>query len=107
LLIAKADNAAPRGPAYAPTDASCAAQQAHLARLAAVERYPGSVFMSPDNLASQLAYTKIIDLLARAQSTSDHFSGNDVAKILGPPSDGARHAPDLVNGPAVPRWGRR
>jgi hypothetical protein len=85
LLIAKADNAAPRGPAYAPTDASCAAQQAHLARLAAVERYPGSVFMSPDNLASQIAYTKILDLLARAQSTSDHFSGNDVAKILGPP----------------------
>jgi hypothetical protein len=51
LLIAKADDAAPRGPSNAPTDASRAAQRAHLARLRAVERYPGSTFTSPDNLA--------------------------------------------------------
>jgi hypothetical protein len=70
LLIAKADDAAPRGPAYAPTETSRAAQQAHLARLRAVERYPGgSPFTSPDNLAKQIAYTTILDLLAKVPSS--------------------------------------
>ncbi|MDQ6867819.1 MAG: DUF4062 domain-containing protein [Pseudomonadota bacterium] len=68
LLIAKADDSAPRGPAHAPTDASRAAQQAHLARLRAVERYPGCTFTNPDNLAKQIAYTTILDLLAKAPS---------------------------------------
>jgi hypothetical protein len=84
LLIARADDAAPRGPRYAPTDASRAAAKAHLARLRAVERYPGSTFTSPDDLAKQIAYTTILDLLAKAQSTSDQFYGSDIAKILGP-----------------------
>src|SRR4051812_33597693 len=69
LLIAKADDAAPRGPNYAPTDASRAAQQTHLARLQAVERYPGSTFASPDQLAKQIAYTIILDLLVKAHAT--------------------------------------
>jgi tetratricopeptide (TPR) repeat protein len=69
LLIAKAGDAAPRGPAYAPTDASRAAQQAHLARLRAVERYPGCTFTSPDNLAKRIAYTAILDLLAKAPAS--------------------------------------
>src|SRR4051812_41142327 len=47
LLIAKADEAAPRGPNYAPTGASRTTQQAHLARLQAVGRYPGCTFTSP------------------------------------------------------------
>jgi hypothetical protein len=68
LLIAKAGDAAPRGPSYAPTEASRAAQQAHLAKLRAVERYPGCTFTSPDNLAKQIAYTTILDLLAKAPS---------------------------------------
>ena len=38
LVIAKADASAPRGPRYAPTDDSRAAQREHLARLSAVER---------------------------------------------------------------------
>ena len=46
LLIAKADETAPRGPAYAPTEDTRAAQQAHLARLAVVERFPGCTFKS-------------------------------------------------------------
>jgi Domain of unknown function (DUF4062) len=65
LLIAKADDAAPRGPKYAPSDASRAAQQMHLRRLRAVERYPGFTFTSPDNLAKQIALTTILDLLAK------------------------------------------
>jgi tetratricopeptide (TPR) repeat protein len=64
LLIAKADAAAPRGPRYSPTPASRAAQATHLERLRGVERYPGSMFTSPDNLAKQIAYTTILDLLA-------------------------------------------
>jgi hypothetical protein len=69
LLIAKADDAAPRGCSYAPTDASRTAQQAHLARLRAVERYPGSTFTNPDNLAKQIAYRTILDLMAKAPSS--------------------------------------
>jgi hypothetical protein len=45
LVIAKAADTAPRGPKYASTDTSRAAQQEHLTRLAAVE------FTNPDNLA--------------------------------------------------------
>jgi hypothetical protein len=82
LLIAKADNDAPRGLAYAPTDCSRMAQEKHLARLREVERYPGNVFTSPDNLAKQIALTTILDLLAKAQSTSRQFSGSNLAKPI-------------------------
>jgi hypothetical protein len=41
LTIAKADATAPRGPKYASTDASRAAQQARVACIAAVEGYRG------------------------------------------------------------------
>ena len=66
LVIAKADDAAPRGPRYAPTDDSRAAQQEHLARFAAVERYPGGTFSGPDNLAKLILSGAILDLLAAA-----------------------------------------
>jgi tetratricopeptide (TPR) repeat protein len=65
LLIAKAADTAPRGPQFAPTDDSRAAQRLHLERLRAVERYPGSTFTSPDNLAKQILSGAILDLLAR------------------------------------------
>jgi Domain of unknown function (DUF4062) len=69
LLIAQADKDAPRGPAYAATDSSRAAQKDRLARLRRVERYPGSsTFTSPDNLAKQIAYTTILDLLAKTRA---------------------------------------
>ena len=66
LLIAKAADKAERGPKYAPTDASRAAQAAHLARLKAMGRYPGCEFTSPDDLAKQIAYSVILDLLVKA-----------------------------------------
>ncbi len=66
LVIAKADDAAPRGPNYTPTDDSRAAQQEHLARLSAVERYPGVTFTGPDNLAKLVLSGVILDLLATA-----------------------------------------
>jgi hypothetical protein len=84
LLITRADSDASRGPAYAPTEASRAAQQAHLARLAAVERYPGRTFTSPDSLASQIAHTTVLDLLAKAQSKGGKAAGTGVTQILGP-----------------------
>ncbi len=62
-MIAKAAAGAPRGPRFAPTDASRAAQADHLERLKAFNRYPGSEFASPDELAKQIAYTAILDLL--------------------------------------------
>jgi len=40
LLIAQADEVAPRGPEFALAAASCAAQQAHLDRLRAVDPSP-------------------------------------------------------------------
>ena len=48
-----------------PTDASRAAQAAHLARLKAMDRYPGCTFASPDDLAKHIAYTAILDLLVK------------------------------------------
>jgi hypothetical protein len=63
LLIAKPKATAPRGPKYAPNDASRAAQVKHLDRLKAFHRYPCSEFGSADELAKQIAYTAILDLL--------------------------------------------
>ncbi len=65
LLIAVPGDDAPRGPRFAPSDASRAAQRAHLERLSEVERYPGCMFTSPDNLAKQILSGAIVDLLAR------------------------------------------
>ena len=66
LFIAKAADSAERGPKYKPTDASRAAQAAHLARLKAMDRYPGCTFTSPDNLAKHILSSAILDLLQPA-----------------------------------------
>jgi tetratricopeptide (TPR) repeat protein len=65
LLIARAKATAPRGPKYAPDEASRAAQIKHLDRLRASHRYPGSEFGNADELAKQIAYTTILDLLVK------------------------------------------
>jgi hypothetical protein len=65
LLIAQAENGAPRGPNYSPTVRSRAAQEMHLQSLRAIEHYPGCIFTSPDNLAKQIVLTTILDLLAK------------------------------------------
>ncbi len=49
-----------------PTDASRAAQAAHLARLKAMERYPGCTITGPDNLAKHILSSAILDLLVKA-----------------------------------------
>jgi tetratricopeptide (TPR) repeat protein len=65
LLIAKAADAAERGPAYARPGDKGAAQIRHLSRLEAVKRYPGCTFASPADLAKHIAYTAILDLLVK------------------------------------------
>lgn len=66
LVIAKAADRAARGPSYAPTNASRAAQAAHLARLKALKRYLCCEFTSPDNLAKHVFASAILDLLVKA-----------------------------------------
>ena len=63
LVIAKAADNAPRGSHYARTTQSLKSQQDHLQRLNSIERFPGFTFTSPDNLAKQLAFGTIIQLL--------------------------------------------
>jgi tetratricopeptide (TPR) repeat protein len=66
LLIAQAGaDAENLGPEFAPTAASRAAQQAHIARLRAVERYPGCTFTSADQLAKYVLSATVLDLLAK------------------------------------------
>jgi tetratricopeptide (TPR) repeat protein len=67
LFIAKAAETAERGPKYMATDASRAAQAAHIERLKAMDRYPGCTFASPDNLIKYVLSSPILELLARAQ----------------------------------------
>ena len=66
LLIARAAETAEREPQYGPTDGSRTAQDAHLARLRAVERYPGCTFASADSLAKYVLSGAILDLLVQA-----------------------------------------
>lgn len=68
LLIAKAAEAAERGPKYMPTEDSRAAQAQHLARLKAGKRFPGCTFNSPDNLAKCILGGAILDLLVKASN---------------------------------------
>ncbi len=67
LFIAKAADSAERGPKYKATDASRAAQAAHLQRLKAMDRHPGCTFVSPDNLAKYVLSSPILELLVKAE----------------------------------------
>jgi len=90
LMIAEAKPDAPRGPRYAPTEASRAAQAEHLQRLKAFHRYPGAVFANPDDLAKSIAYSAILDLLvadnakkaAQARAPSQEQKLDEILKRL-------------------------
>jgi hypothetical protein len=77
LVIAKAADGAERGPSYSPTDASRAAQFAHLERLEGVGRHPGWRFTSPDNLAKSVLSSAILDLLVENIIVQRSGSGAD------------------------------
>jgi hypothetical protein len=66
LFITQAAESAERGPRYAPTDVSRAAQTEHLKRLRELKRYPGFTFTSPVDLANYLKSTGVLDLLVKA-----------------------------------------
>ena len=95
LFIAKAAETAERGPNHMPTDASRAAQVAHLERLKAMDRYPGCIFASPDNLANHIWSSGILNLLvkaevvayaeqlARASDVAEGFIGEMARKVAG------------------------
>src|SRR3954453_9590984 len=76
LLIAKADDTAPREPSYAPTDVSRAAQMAHLTQLQAVERYPDCTFAGPDHLARCILEGPILELLVKARGRDPKADAN-------------------------------
>jgi hypothetical protein len=79
LLIAQAAAGAPRGPAFAPADASRAAQAAHLARLKAAGRHPDCTFAHADELAKHIFSTAILDLLVQ-EYASEAGRKQDVAE---------------------------
>jgi hypothetical protein len=66
LFITQAAEGAERGPRYAPTDVSRAAQTRHLRRLRELKRYSRFTFTNPVDLANYLKSTGILDLLVRA-----------------------------------------
>src|ERR1700722_17269409 len=78
LFVAKAADSAERDTKYMATDASRAAQATHLARLKAMERYPGCTFTSPDNLANRI-WASVLDLLVEAYA-EELARERDVAK---------------------------
>ena len=79
LFIAKAAEAAARGPKYAPTGGSRAAQALHLARLEAIDRFAGCTFSSADNLAKSILGGTILDLLVKAYA-EESARARDVAE---------------------------
>ncbi len=66
LVIAAPEDGAPRDKDYKRMPEQRAAQQAHLQRLAEVERYPGIRFASPERLAVEVLRSKLQDILALA-----------------------------------------
>jgi len=66
LIIAAPEPGVERDAAYRRDPAQQAAQQAHLARLAQVERYPGFQFRSPDQFAAEVWRSGLLDLVIEA-----------------------------------------
>lgn len=66
LIIAAPASDAERDVRYTLDPSQQAAQQAHLARLAQVERYPGFRFRSPEQFAAEVWRSGLLDLLIEA-----------------------------------------
>jgi len=66
LIICKPTDKAPRDERYIREETQCAAQRAHLERLAGVERYPGINFDNAELLAIELLRSKLFDILPTA-----------------------------------------
>ena len=100
LIIAVPEADVRRDAAYVLEPRQQAAQQAHLARLAATERYPGIRFTSADQFAAEIWRSALLDILVAAglvhkavklpyRSLGDLFKGRDpllakLGSLLGP-----------------------
>src|SRR5262249_40129743 len=72
LLVVQPDDGAPRGPAFAPTEASRAAQRAHLDRLRTLDRHPvHKTFADWNDLAIYISSAVLPGLLAKKRSGRD------------------------------------
>jgi tetratricopeptide (TPR) repeat protein len=69
LYIATPSEEAPRDATYRPNPAQQALQQAHLARLRSVARYPGTEFSGQEHLAAEVLRSFVLDLLVKAGLT--------------------------------------
>ena len=99
LFIAKAAESAERGPNYAPTKVSRAAQAAHLARLKTASCFPGCEFTTRDNLAKHILGTAIVDLLAKAQAENLRYKPRNLPfASLGSLFKGRDHFLDNLHG---------
>jgi tetratricopeptide (TPR) repeat protein/Mrp family chromosome partitioning ATPase len=112
LIIAVPTVDAKRDASYTLIEEQRSQQQHHLARLAAVERYPEINFASTDRLAVEMLRSKLQDILARAgalkkpvflpyASINEQFKGrdaglDDLSRSLGP-------VPNTSDAPAVVR----
>src|SRR5262245_14930187 len=91
LFVAKAADGAERGPRYAPTDASRAAQALHLAGLSKLDLHPGPPFTSPADLTKHIYSTGVLELLvqaygeeiARARDVAEGFIREMAKKVAG------------------------
>jgi len=66
LIIAEPKENAQRDARYRPDPAERAEQEAHLTRLAGVERYPGIHFTSAEQFAAQVWRSSLLDVLIEA-----------------------------------------
>jgi tetratricopeptide (TPR) repeat protein len=112
LVIAVPQVGAARDERYQLDEAQCAAQQAHLAGLARVERYPGIQFANADRLAVEVLRSKLQDILALAgpadkpnnlpfRSLGDMFKGREAQ--LDELNQTLGRRPDSSAAPAVAR----
>ena len=113
LIIAAPEDGAPRDERYQLLEDQRAAQQAHLARLEKVERYPEIRFANADRLAVDMLRSKLQEILALAGavtkpanlpylSIGELFKGRET--LLGNLAGSLGPVPESVATPVVARW---
>jgi hypothetical protein len=112
LFIAVPEEGARRDAGYQLDDAERAAQQAHLQRLATVERYPAIRFPDAIHLVVEMLRSQLLEILSRAgpvetwhnlpyPSLRAHFKGRDEALKDMAQKLGAQPAPGAVRALAL------
>lgn len=83
LVIAKPSDSAPRGKTIPPDDPQRESQKAHLARLKTFGLYPEITFNDVNDLAAQVAYSALFDLVATKNSDAPRKPTNIPFTTLG------------------------